>query len=438
MPAHRLFGPAIVALLVLFVLTCGCGDYVPNHDVIVIKLHPDGTTAWTRTLDYGFDDVAGDIVETAKGDLVIAGGSAGRRYESPTLKLIRLSGNGTMLADTPGPGNSGDLTSVIITRDGNIATASYGGEVSRFDEDGRLLSTTATGLTGVWALAAAPDGGIAAAGQSWTQYPAGSVPEYDANGTLTTRAPSANDTVVTPGCRETILTAGDKKIPVTECVSPLMSTSQAAVTLLDRNGSIVVRKGYGASGLESFWSIAPAPDGGYYLSGFGKPAGQTGTDNNRYAVYLRPDGSVGWITNLGTASQYFPSGWDIRPGHIRVIVPAEYATGNDSTGVRPEVVALGPEGNVTARMTIHASRLITPTSDGGFFSAGVPYGNGIPGYLDGLSGTDAQNKLHAMKFSPDGAREWDRIVADGTSGTIRKVIQTADGGYVILSLRQNG
>ena len=47
--------PAAFALLllVLCTLACGCGDYVPNHDVVLIKLTPDGTTAWTRTLDTG-------------------------------------------------------------------------------------------------------------------------------------------------------------------------------------------------------------------------------------------------------------------------------------------------------------------------------------------------------------------------------------------------
>ena len=127
-------------------------------------------------------------------------------------------------------------------------------------------------MTGVWALAATAGGGIAAAGQSWTQYPTGSVPVYDTNGTLVTRAPLPNETVVTPGCRETILMAGEREIPVTECAAPMRTASQAAVTLLDRNGSILWQKGYGASGLESFWSLAAADgaqgtDRGHVLGG---------------------------------------------------------------------------------------------------------------------------------------------------------------------------
>jgi len=440
MSSPRLYGTAAACvLLFLLVLACGCGDYVPNHDVIVIAIHPDGTTAWTRTLDTGFDDVAGDIAETPAGDLIVAGGNASQRYGTPKPKLVWLSGNGTILSETTDTGLHGDPTSVIVTRDGSVVTSTYGGEVSRFDADGRLLSTTATGLEGVWAIAETPDGGVAVAGQSWEQYPTGSVAEYDVNGTLTTRAPLASEAVVTPGCHETVLMAGEREIPVTECVVPFMSTSQAAVTLLDKNGTLVRTRGYGASGLGSFWSVAAADDGGLYLSAFGTATGPDGNaENHRYAVNLRPDGTVSWITDLGTADQYFPSVWDARPDRLRLIVPAEYSIGDNSTSVRPELVELGPDGNVTARRPINASRLITPTADGGFFSAGIPVGNGAPGYLDGLSGTDPKNELHAMKISADGTREWDHVVANGLAGTIKKVIQTKDGGYVILAMRENG
>jgi hypothetical protein len=435
----RWSGPAGTALIIiLFVLSCGC-DYVPNHDIIVIKLQKDGSAAWIRTLDTGFDDTAGDIMETGNGELVIAAGNASRQYASPTPKLVRLAADGTLLSAIPCHGLSGELMSVIQTRDGNLSAVTYDGVVGRFDRDGRLTGTTPTGLTGVRALAAAADGGVAVAGQSWTRYPTGSVPVYDTNGTLVTREPFTNETIVTPGCRETIIMAGDKEIPVTECAAPMATTGQAAVTLMDRNGSIVWQKGYGASGLESFWSIAAADgDQGYYLSAFGTAAGPGGNaENDRYAVHLGPDGSAGWITDLGEAMQYFPSVWDLRQGRTRVIVPAEYDAGDNSTGIRPELVEIGPGGQVTGRHFLNASRLITPTTDGGFFSAGIPSGNGAPGYLDGLSGTDPQNELHAMKFSAAGTREWDRVVRTGVAGTIKKVIQTADGGYVILVLQQH-
>lgn len=285
MRISRAYCPTVaVLLIVLFILTCGC-DYVPNHDIIVIGLHPDGSMEWTRTLDAGFDDTASDIIETNDGELVIAAGNASRKYESPSPKLTRLAADGTLLSDILCPSLFGELTSVIQTRDGNLSAATYDGEVGRFDRDGNLIGTTATGMSGVWALAATAEGSVAVAGQSWTQYPTGSIPVYGANGTLSARDPLPNETVVTPGCYETILEAGNREIPVTECAAPVRSISQAAVTLIDRNGTIIWQRGYGASGLESFWSLAAAEgDQGYYLSAFGNVAGPDGNPvNHRYA-----------------------------------------------------------------------------------------------------------------------------------------------------------
>lgn len=441
MTDSRLCGTASACLLlILCVLSCGCGDYVPNHDVIVIRLNQDGTTAWTRTLDTGFDDVAGDIVETPTGDLVIAGGNASQRYGSPVPKLTRLAGNGTPLADEPCPAISGEFTAMILTRDGTLAASTYDGDVGLFDSEGRFSSAAATGLTGVWALAPVPDGSIIVAGQSWEQYPAGSVPEYDANGTLSPRAPQAGDAVVTPGCHETILTAGDRKIPVTECVAPVMTTDQAMIVILDRNGTILKKRGYGAYGIGTFWSVAPAGDSaGFYLGAFGKASGSDGFfGTRRSAVYIRSDGTPGWITDLGTANQYFPSVWDVRAGGLRLIVPEEYSIGDNSTSIRPVAVDLGPGGQVTGRTVLNASRLIVPTADGGYFSAGVPITTGAFGYYDGLSGSDPRNELHAKKLTATGAVEWDQVVLTKMNGMIKRVIQTSDGGYVILAMRENG
>ena len=433
MPVHRLFAPAIVALLVLFMLSCGCGDYVPNHDVIVIKLHPDGTPAWTRTLDNGFDDIAGDIIELSGGDLVIAGGNASRRYEAPVPKLTRLSGSGAILSETPCPAMGGELTSLALTTDGNLTTASYNGDVAFFDRAGNLMTVAPTGLSGVWMLEPAPDGGVAVAGVISQQYPAGSVASYDANGSLITRAPFANETVETPGCRETVIGAGDRKIPVTECVGPGRSTEQGAVAVLDRNGTIAWQKGYGAYGFASAWSIAADGDDGYYVGGYG--SGPDGSSGHRLAARISSNGSKLWVADLGPAFSYYPAPWIVRPGSVQEIIPAGYAMGNNSIGTRPEIVMFGSNGRIAGRLGISGSRILVPTSDGGYFSAGFPAGTGKDDYTE-MTGTGG-GKLHALKFRADGSREWDRVAGDGSADTVVAIIPARDGGYVILAERQN-
>jgi hypothetical protein len=422
-------------LLVLLVLSCGCGDYVPNHDVIIIGMYPDGTLAWSRTLDNGFDDVAADIVEAGNGDLMIAAGSGSKKFESPEPKLVRLAPGGTLRSEHPCPSLNGVFTSLIQTSEGDFAGSTIQGNVGRFDREGALNVVTATDMPTVWALAPAPDGGIAVAGQSVQMYPAGSVPVYGANGNVSTRAPLPNESVEKPMCRETILKAGDRKIPVTECVATFMSANQAALTLINRNGTIVWQKGYGAYGLESAWSLAAAEDGkGFYMSAFGRS--DDGNANHRYAVHLDSEGSVDWITDLGLATQYYPSQWDVRAGMVRTIIPQEYVV-NNSVGIRPELVTFDASGEITGRQEIYGGRIITPTADGGFFSAGFSTEGDDSGYSDAAYGRTSGIELHALKFRADGSQEWDRIVGDGTADHIRRVIQTTDGGYVIVATREN-
>ena len=62
----RVWCAAILTMLVV-VLTASTGctglDYVPNHDIVVLKLTPDGSIEWTKVIDNGFDDEAEDVVE---------------------------------------------------------------------------------------------------------------------------------------------------------------------------------------------------------------------------------------------------------------------------------------------------------------------------------------------------------------------------------------
>jgi len=424
------------AILVLLVFSCGCGDYVPNHDIIVIALHPDGSEEWSRILDTGYDDVASGIVETGTGDLMIAAGNATARYGSTTPKLIRLSRNGTVLAEHPCPVLEGELTALIGTGDGNMTAATYNGQVGRFDPGGNLTGVTETGMTGVWSLAPGPDGGVAAAGVLSQLYPAGSVASYSGNGTLSPRSPYANETVETPGCHETILEAGDKKIPVTECVAPYKTSEQAAVTLIARNGNVLWQRGYGSYGPESAWSIAAGESGnGYYIDAQG-PADSSGRTHRTAFLHIREKGSVDWIAKGDPAGLWYPVYWDIGGGRVRAIVPGGYTEGNNSIVIRPAVVTFWENGTITGRQDLSAvSRIVIPTADGGYFSAGFsPAKEGLA-YRD--SGAYGGDVAHAMKLRADGSREWESAITDVRPDTIKKVIQTSEGGYVILATRQN-
>jgi hypothetical protein len=380
MMVSRFYGAVCIFLITsALVLSSGCLNTSPSgHDVIVIRLGPDGSQAWVRVIDDNYHDIASDIVETSDGEFVIAAG-AGAMSGSSVPKLVRLAGNGTVLSEHPCRGAHGPFSALVITGEGNFAAGTYEGDVAMFDRNRNLIAVTPTGLSSIWGLAPAPEGGIVAAGWSG-------------------------------------------------------SSDQAAVTLLDRTGTIVWEKNYGGNGLGSAWSIAPAGDqGGYYLSAY--DTGDSGSDTTRYAAYIYENGTAGWVTDLGPSMYHYPSGWAVNPGIIWTVVPKAYPQKDGLVSIHAEAVQISQTGEIMARHEIPSSRIITPTTEGGFFSAGFPSSKENAGYVDAVNGA---GEIHATKYLADGIVVWDRVVGDGTADMIRQVIQTRDGGYVILAQRENG
>jgi hypothetical protein len=91
---------------------------------------------------------------------------------------------------------------------------------------------------------------------------------------------------------------------------------------------------------------------------------------------------------------------------------------------------------VGAPTVIDAGPITTWTDDGGYFSAGFPSMTGSPGYGEAIYGR-ADRPLHAIRLDPNGTLSWDREIRGVVVNYVEKVIQTSDGGYVILAMREN-
>ena len=75
MEMPRIWCTVVLAILVVVLgMSAGCigRDYVPNRDIVVLKLTPDCSLEWTRVIDDGFDDAALDLVEISGGGYAIA------------------------------------------------------------------------------------------------------------------------------------------------------------------------------------------------------------------------------------------------------------------------------------------------------------------------------------------------------------------------------
>jgi hypothetical protein len=60
---------------------------------------------------------------------------------------------------------------------------------------------------------------------------------------------------------------------------------------------------------------------------------------------------------------------------------------------------------------------------------GAGYGEAIYGRAD--------RSLHAIRLDPAGTLIWDREIPGVVVNSVRLVIQTSDGGYAILALKEN-
>lgn len=435
----------VVAILALALLSAtipaGCigVDYVANRDILVIRLDPEGTTAWTCLIDTGFDDAARDLAETPEGGFIITGQNTSERIGGPHSRLIRLTPGGAIQWDRILRDGYGELTAVAPADEGDYFVAAYDGRVWRVDPDGNVRWDHETGMTGVWSLAPARDGGVMAAGAVEGTVPFGTVPVYHQDGTFSSRPPFANETVVTPGCHETALPAGPRGTNmVTECTVPYMMVRQAMVVKLDGEGNLTWKGSYGEEGLDSAWALAESSDGrGCLVAGYGRiREGSGGSDADLLVLPISSGGAPGRISRIDQTGYYgslqlrsSPSGYDMI--FIRTM------PGGNLPGPYPVEVHMDPEG-VGVSSSPPGPGLVTAwTADGGYISAGFPGPDGDSWMGESVYGRPEGAPLRVVRLQSDGNLAWEREVPGFGAHHVRKVIQTRDGGFAILAIREN-
>jgi len=120
-------------LFLSLLLAAGCIEpgYQPNHDIVVIKLSPNGSLEWSKIIDKGGNDQADIIIPTSDGGSLISA-----NYDS----LIQLSGNGTVLWEKNYRDPLCMVSALTRLQDGSVIVASSGnGEVCKVDKNGNLL-----------------------------------------------------------------------------------------------------------------------------------------------------------------------------------------------------------------------------------------------------------------------------------------------------------
>ena len=98
---HVFFG--LLSLIVGVFLVAGClyQDYVPNHDIILIKVTPTGTLEWSKTFDSGRNDEPTSVNQIADSGYYVLGEIADENhYGVNNIVLIKFSSIGDVLWTT--------------------------------------------------------------------------------------------------------------------------------------------------------------------------------------------------------------------------------------------------------------------------------------------------------------------------------------------------
>ncbi len=425
MEGPRVRCAVVLAMLVLLLaVSAGCiggPDAVADRDIVVLKLGSDGTPQWTRTVDTGQDDGAEDLVELPGGGFAIAARNGSDPRHPARPRFIRLSPDGTVAWDRFDPEGFDTARAVVPTGDGGTAVLTGNGTVVRFDPEGRTLWARATGISGAQALLPLADGGFVAGGRI----------TYHTSTNIT--VPPTPDDPVRSLVRRVLGETPNPStaVPVT---AGIFAGEEGMAVRLSADGGTVWEGRYGEGGLDSAQSLVESPDGtGLLLVGYGAMPGANATAGvPLLALRLAPDGMPLPATQLGTAA--FPAGVRTGPGGYRVLYRTARPTVDFPRGSVVDA-ALDRDGRVLERRSIGASTAVTWTADGGYFSVGIPFGEGESGYGDTTSTRAAASTFRALRFDSTGALVRDQALPTGLISQVKKVVQTADGGYAVLALR---
>lgn len=215
---------------------------------------------------------------------------------------------------------------------------------------------------------------------------------------------------------------------------------------LDGSGNIEWQNSMGGFRDDFGREIIQTSDGGYIMTGFvysidGDVTGNHG-DFDYWVVKLNSLGIIQWQKALGgtfgdegDSIQQTSDGGYIVAGHS-FSSDGDVTTGNQ--GLRDFwIVKLDSSGNIQWDKSMGGSateyaQSIIQTLDGGYIVCGDTYSN------DGdVSGNHGYADFWVVKLNAAGAIEWKKTLGGSQADNANKIIQTADGGYVVAGYTES-
>ncbi|WP_160137826.1 T9SS type A sorting domain-containing protein [Chryseobacterium sp. c4a] len=354
------------------------GDVTGNHgnqDYWLLKLNSTGNLQWQKSLGGSGNDYASSVIQTADGGYVVAGTT---------------------------DSNNGDVT-------GN------------------------KGLTDGWVLKLNSDAGVI----YWKKTFGGT--KYDV---INQMVPTTDGGYIFVG--NSTSTTGD--------VTGNNGYVDYWIVKINSDGNIQWKKSLGGTGDDRATSVVQTSDGGYAIAGYAENNDGDVTGNHGgkdyWIIRLNSDGGViFWKKSFGGSHQDLP--WSMVKTSDGGFIVAGHAFSNDGDvtenhdGTDFWVVKINEAGNIQWQKALGGSKLdqafsIIQSTDGGYLVVGSTISNDgqVVGYHPPTNTGPGEAPLSfdywAVKLSATGNIKWQKCLGGSDTDEASSVIQTADGGYVIL------
>jgi hypothetical protein len=211
------------------------------------------------------------------------------------------------------------------------------------------------------------------------------------------------------------------------------SNSDSWIVKLDGNGAIQWDKSLGTNGLQVANSIVQTNDGGYIVIG-------VGSANDFSLIKLEADGDVEWDETLGGTATDIPYSIQQTSDGGYVIAGSTESTDGDVTGQHGSgysdfwVVKTNNTGTIEWQKCLGGTngdeaKSIIQTTDGGYIVLGSTLS--YDGDVTDHHGSNSTSDYWAVKLSSNGSIQWKKCYG-GTQGDLpSSVVQTNDGGYLL-------
>jgi hypothetical protein len=333
-PVHA--AVALVLVMVAVLLAAGCIthnyipnlelDYIPNADIIIIKLTPNATVEWSRVLDSGGDDRAFRIIQTPDNNLAVYGSLKNENF----VGLIKMSrATGDILWKTPLLEN-GCGSRMTLGRNGDIISTGRP-IICRINSKGvvvwhHTIQMNAYGLS----IIETPDNGYIVGGGRIDDSEAGSIIQFDENGNIIGQRPRK-----------------DWKMP--------QPVHQTIIAKIDAHGNVTWQTSLGRENLQDpVQRIIDTKQGSGYVV-------QTRKD----VIRLDEDGNYLGVTHFYDLPEADNTTFSRQTLKKYITDPPDFLVDPS------EVIFYDEQGSPVAIQTLrNVSHIISPTEDGGYISAG--------------------------------------------------------------------